>query len=503
VTQKRTDATQALAERVPASMTGLLELVAIYLLCDWLRRESRSDSPLIAMGRSAAEALAIAAVAVASAAANCAALIAGMRRSVRRRCLSCDRPTAATLQPGAAASADPGSRSLPAALDRCETRALAGEVMGVRLVLIVGGGIAGLALAPMLARTGVAVEVIEREPAWRSAGTGIYLPGNAARALRALGLEAQVASRAVEIPRQQFCDHHGRLLFEVDVAELWAAVGPCLALRRAELHTILRDAAGDVPIRIGLALERLAQHNGVVSVEFSDGVSGEYDLVVGADGIHSAVRRLTFEPTAVPRPVGQIGWRFLAPRPTEVTTWSVMLGRGRAFLTLPLDGDWVYCYCDVVSPRDLDTAERGRLPRLSELFSQFADPAAALLDALDPTADIHVSTIEEVALDHSAQGHVVLIGDAAHATSPNMAQGAAMALEDALVLTDCLSRIPAIPDALAAFQARRRPRTDWVRAQTHRRDHTRYLPPTMRDNVLRFLGRRIFHANYRPLLDQP
>jgi 2-polyprenyl-6-methoxyphenol hydroxylase-like FAD-dependent oxidoreductase len=136
--------------------------------------------------------------------------------------------------------------------------------MGVRRVLIVGGGIAGLALAPMLARTGVTVEVIEREPALRPAGTGIYLPGNAARALRALGLEAQVASRAVEIPRQQFYDHHGRPLFEVNVAELWAAVGPCLALHRAELHTILRDAAGDVPTRIGLALERLAQHNGIV-----------------------------------------------------------------------------------------------------------------------------------------------------------------------------------------------------------------------------------------------
>jgi 2-polyprenyl-6-methoxyphenol hydroxylase-like FAD-dependent oxidoreductase len=101
----------------------------------------------------------------------------------------------------------------------------------------------------MLARTGVAVEVIEREPAWRDAGTGIYLPGNAARALRALGLEAQVASRAVEIARQRFYDHRGRLLFEVDVAELWAAVGACLALHRAELHMILSDAAGDVPIR--------------------------------------------------------------------------------------------------------------------------------------------------------------------------------------------------------------------------------------------------------------
>jgi FAD-dependent urate hydroxylase len=375
--------------------------------------------------------------------------------------------------------------------------------MGVGRVLIVGGGIAGLALAPMLARTGVAVEVIEREPAWRLAGTGIYLPGNAARALRALGLEARVASRAVEIARQRFYDHRGRLLFEVDVAELWAAVGPCLALRRGELHAILRDAAGDVPIRIGLAVERLAQRDGIVSVEFSDGTSGEYDLVVGADGIHSAVRRLMFEPTAVPRPVGQVGWRFLAPRPPEVTTWSVMLGRGTAFLTLPVDGDRVYCYCDVVSPRDHDTPERGPPQRLSELFSDFAEPATTLLDALDAAADIHVSTIEEVALDRWAQERVVLIGDAAHATSPNMAQGAAMALEDALVLTDCVSRIAAIPDALAAFQARRRPRTDWVRAQTHRRDHTRYLPPAIRDNVLRFLGRRIFHANYRPLLDQP
>jgi FAD-dependent urate hydroxylase len=375
--------------------------------------------------------------------------------------------------------------------------------MDRRRVLIVGGGVAGLALAPMLARTGVAVEVIEREPAWRHAGTGMYLPGNAARALRALGLEARVAASAVEIERQRFYDHRGRLLFEVDVGALWAGVGPCLALHRAELHELLLETAGDVPIRIGLAVERLAQRDGVVSVGFSDGTSGEYDLVVGADGIHSAVRRLTFAPTAVPRPVGQIGWRFLAPRPPEVTTWSVMLGRGTALLTLPLAGDRAYCYCDVVSRRDHDTAERGPAERLGELFAEFAEPAATLLDALDAAADIHVSRIEEVALDRWADERVVLIGDAAHATSPNMAQGAAMALEDALVLSHCLHDIRAIPDALAAFDARRRPRTDWVRAQTHRRDHTRYLPPAVRDTLLRLFGRRILHANYRPLLDEP
>ena len=370
-------------------------------------------------------------------------------------------------------------------------------------VLIVGGGIAGLALARTLARIGARPEVIEREPAWRPAGTGMYLPGNATRALRALGLHAQVASRSVEISRQRFCDHRGRLLREVDVAALWRPVGPCLAMHRTDLHDLLREATGDVPIRLGQKVNRVTQRNGVVSVECSDGTSGDYDLVVAADGINSAVRQLTFEPTAVPHSVGQFGWRFVAARPPEVTTWSLMLGPRTAFLTIPIADDRVYCYGDMLSPRHPDSAERAPAERLTQLFSEFADPATTLLDTLDAAAEIHASTIEEVALNSWVRDRVVLIGDAAHATSPNMAQGAAMALEDALVLAHCLHDISAIPDALAAFEARRRPRTDWVRAQTHRRDHTRYLPPTVRDNVIRVLGRRIFDAHYRPLLDQP
>ena len=242
-------------------------------------------------------------------------------------------------------------------------------------MLIVGGGIAGLALARMLARIGVSPEVIEREPVWRPAGTGMYLPGNATRALRALGLDTQVARRSVEIPSQRFCDHRGRLLCEVDVTELWGPVGPCLAIHRAELHDLLLEATGDVPIRLGQAVDGVTQRDGIVFVEYSDGTSGEYDLVVAADGINSAVRRLTFEPAPVPRPVGQVGWRFVAARPPEVTTWSVMLGRRTAFLTVPIGDDRVYCYCDVVSPRDPDSAERGPAERLTQLFAEYADPA--------------------------------------------------------------------------------------------------------------------------------
>jgi FAD-dependent urate hydroxylase len=351
-----------------------------------------------------------------------------------------------------------------------------------RRVLIVGGGIAGLALARALARDGAAVEVIERDAVPRTAGAGLYLPGNAVRALRALGVEPH----GCEIPRQRFCDHRGRLLCEVDVARLWAGVGPCLALDRSDLHTLLLEAAGDVPIRRGLTVERIAGQ----AVELSDGSGDDYDLVVGADGIHSSVRALAFGAGAAPRAaasprglvtasLGQTGRRFLAPRPAEVTTWSVMLARDATFLTMPVDEERAYCYWDGASAEG------------------FADPAPALLAG---AGEIHVAAIEEVALDTWVRDRVVLIGDAAHATSPNMAQGAAMAIEDALVLAAALREIASVPDALAAFESARRPRTDWVREQTHRRDRTRTLPPAVRNGVLRLAGRRIFRANYRPLL---
>ena len=159
-----------------------------------------------------------------------------------------------------------------------------------------------------------------------------------------------------------------------------------------------------------------------------------------------------------------------------------MLARGATFLTMPIDDERAYCYCDGAS---------------AEVF---ADPAPALLAG---AGEIHSAPIEEVALDTWVRDRVVLIGDAAHATSPNMAQGAAMALEDALVLAAALRETAAIPAALAAFESARRPRTDWVRAQTHRRDRTRTLPPAVRNGVLRLAGRRIFRANYRPLLTDP
>jgi FAD-dependent urate hydroxylase len=360
-------------------------------------------------------------------------------------------------------------------------------------VLIVGGGVAGLAAARALGAAGFAPELVERESAWGHGGTGIYLPGNAARALRSLGLEQDVVERAVAISKQRFRDSRGRLLLEVDVEKLWNGVGPCLALHRADLHAVLLAGALGIPIRMGLTVRALREHGETITVEFDDESSDEYDLVIGADGIHSTVRRLAFGDDTRPQPVGQLGWRFLAAASAEITTWSVLLGRRTAFLMLPIGDGRAYCYCDVVSDGD-------EKPEPARLFADFAQPVPELLESMSDPARVHRSAIEEVSLDSWTRGRVVLIGDAAHATSPNMAQGAAMALEDALALADCMRRFDTIPAALAAFEARRRPRTDWVRAQTHRRDHTRYLPTVVRNTVLRTFGRRIFRSNYSPLL---
>jgi FAD-dependent urate hydroxylase len=369
-------------------------------------------------------------------------------------------------------------------------------------ILVVGGGITGLGAARALRQRGHRVEVIERATTWAHPGAGIYLPGNAVRALRCLGLESAVAKRASPIPYQRLCDRRGSVLVDIDTADLWGDVGPCLAVHRADLHAALATHDDPVPVRMGVALQGISQQGGTVTVTFDDGTADEYDLVLGADGVHSQIRRLLFGANMI-RPIGQVAWRFVTKCPPEIETWTVLLGRGVAFLAVPIGQGQVYCYCD--APADSDSQFDGDdvIGRLRRLLSGFSNPVPTILDTLCPDSAVHVAQIEEVTLKRWSSGPVLLVGDAAHATSPNMAEGAAMGLEDGLVLADCLASGSNVEQALATFQARRRPRTQWVLAQTHRRDRTRNLPPALRNLVLRRWGHHIFQANYRPLRALP
>jgi 2-polyprenyl-6-methoxyphenol hydroxylase-like FAD-dependent oxidoreductase len=359
-------------------------------------------------------------------------------------------------------------------------------------VLIVGAGIAGLALARALRQRGITPEVVERSAEWHSIGAGLYLPGNAVRALGELGIEA-VAAGANPIGHQRFLDHRGRLLADIELDRIWDGVGGCMAVHRADLHEALRQATAEVPVRLGISVTHL-ENNERPRVTFSDGSNESYDLIVGADGVHSTIRKVALDgPPA--NYVGQASWRFVVNDFPDRTDWTVMLGRGRTFLTIALGGGVVYCYADINTD---DPAGAGSQD-WRESFADFADPVPRLLDqATEP----YFAPIEEVVSPTWVAGHVVLVGDAAHATSPNMAQGAAMAVEDALVLAAILSEMP-LDQALANYEDRRRARVTWVLDQTHRRDRTRNLAPMVRNVTLRLGAERIYRSNYGPLLAMP
>ncbi len=371
-------------------------------------------------------------------------------------------------------------------------------------ILIVGGGIAGLSLAIALRRQGLRPEIVERAEGWPTSGAGLYLVGAATRALDQLGLASAVLNEGVVTRVQTFRDHRGRRLAEVDVHDYWRECGPCLGISRAALHRVLAERIDGLPIRFGTGVAAVHQEGSSVSVEFTDGSSESYVLVVGADGIRSAVRRLTLGDSE-PRFRGQIGWRFIARRTaaTPVDGWTVYLGERSAFLLVPIGHDTVYCYADRMARTPDVDASVWAVTRLRKHLADFASPVPEILDQIGLVNPPHESPIEEAASEAWGSGRVVLIGDAAHAMSPNMACGAAMALEDAVVLGDIIGQPGHATDVLPELARRRSARVRWVWRQTNQRDRLRRLPSGVRNLVLRRLAERTYRANYRPLLAVP
>ncbi|GHJ13627.1 MULTISPECIES: FAD-dependent monooxygenase [unclassified Micromonospora] len=361
-------------------------------------------------------------------------------------------------------------------------------------ILVVGAGVAGLAVARALRLAGFRPDVTDRLPPGERTDTGLYLPGNAARAMRRLDLDGPLRPLGEVIHRQRFLDAAGAPLCEVDLDTLWAGVGECRALPRAELHRVLLTGAGGA-VRHGAEVSTVDPHSAGVTVGFTDGTGGEYDLVVGADGPRSAVRTLAAL-GGPPRPAGQVVYRAVVRDGPPVTDWTALLGQRAGFLMVPLGAGRLYCYADEAGtalPAD-------PLARLHELFDGYGGPVPEVLAALET---VHVERTEEVELGRWFHGRVLLVGDAAHAVAPTLSQGTAMALEDAVVLAESLQAAGSVDAALIAYESRRRPRTRWVRDRTRDRNRTRDVPPALRDPLLRGRGGRIFGEHYRLLTGPP
>jgi 2-polyprenyl-6-methoxyphenol hydroxylase-like FAD-dependent oxidoreductase len=210
-------------------------------------------------------------------------------------------------------------------------------------LLVVGGGIAGFGMVRALLLRDVPCTLVERLSAPPVAGMGLNLPGNAVRALAALGLADEVVGCGVPIRRREYRNKAGRLLFAVDEAAFWGAVGPSVCLRRGDLLDILRAATAEVTPRWNTPVDHAEPADDGVRVQLGAGPATEtYDFVVGADGVHSSVRRAVL-PAGNPRLslMTEASWRFIAPNP-GVDCWTVWSGAQGTFGLIPVDREQVY-----------------------------------------------------------------------------------------------------------------------------------------------------------------
>ncbi|HEY6406106.1 MAG TPA: FAD-dependent monooxygenase, partial [Ktedonobacteraceae bacterium] len=305
------------------------------------------------------------------------------------------------------------------------------------------------------------------------------------------------------IRQWDFCDQQGEVLCETDLEGLWGEVGPFIGIARTSLQQALLTGVGAVPCRLGTSITSLTQDEQRVSAGFSDGEARDYDLVVGADGIASTVRQLALSTTSPPVYAGQMAWRSLAPiRPRGLTRLQFLLGDGCFFGLCPVGSGQTYGFGNVTEPRFHEVVQ-GRLTRLRERFAAFGGIVHDYLAALESDEQIHCSAVEWIEQDAWQSGRVVLIGDAAHASSPMMGQGGCLAMEDAWVLAEVLRAAESVESALDTYVVRRRPRVEWVQQQSRVVAESFLLPPAIRNAAFRERGDQLLHARFGPLVLVP
>jgi 2-polyprenyl-6-methoxyphenol hydroxylase-like FAD-dependent oxidoreductase len=336
-------------------------------------------------------------------------------------------------------------------------------------VLVVGGGLAGSATAIHLALGGVAVDLIEIKPDAAALGSGITLQGNALRELRSLGVweQVQAAGFAFDVTGIRAPDPFGTVVAEIPDAKTGGPDLPAvMGMPRPELARILLDRAAEVgvKVRFGTTFTELAQDDDGVDVTFSDGSTGRYDLVVGADGVRSWTRRALGVQLET-RSIGMGIWRAFGPRPASVTRTDLIYG-GPSFIAgyCPTSEDSLYAYIVEPAQDRSGLSPDEQLATMRQLSEAYHGPWDEIRESLTDPSRVNYTWFETHVLDEPwNRGRVVLIGDAAHTCPPTIAQGGAMALEDAVVLAELLTdRDTLDQDLWNAFAARRYERAKTV-----------------------------------------
>jgi 2-polyprenyl-6-methoxyphenol hydroxylase-like FAD-dependent oxidoreductase len=331
---------------------------------------------------------------------------------------------------------------------------------GIRKVLIVGGSVAGMSCAIQMRKAGIAVDLIEIDPTWKVYGAGITITGPTLRALQTIGVLDQVIAAGATWNGAKVHNKAGELLDEMIFPALTAGLPGAGGIMRPALHKILsaKTLEAGTNVRLGVTLTHLIANGAQVDVTFSDGARGNYDLVVGADGIFSKLRERVFPEAEKPVFTGQVIYRLVAERPPGVDRSCFFMGEDYKVGFSPVSATHMYMFLlhpaatnPWIEPRD----QPRKLYEAMEGFGGFVPLIRETVQSVNAHT-INYRPFEVLLLPAPwYRGHVVLIGDAVHATTPHLASGAGMAIEDGIVLVEEIEAAPDLELALERFMARR------------------------------------------------
>lgn len=333
------------------------------------------------------------------------------------------------------------------------------RIGSARTALIVGGGIGGMAAAIGLATRGVAVELIDLDPDWRVYGAGITITGVTLRAYKHLDMVQDIATQGAITNGTKIHLFNGQLLRELDEPPIEEGLPATGGIMRPVLHRIMQERirALDIPVRLGLTVTALDDSGSDVSANFSDGSTGRFDLVIGADSVVSGVRSLAFPHMGEPEFTGQGCWRISMKRPPGLDRGEFYFGHQYTAGITRCGEDAVYLF--LLTPherREKHFTDAELFHELKARLADFGGNAGWIRDNMTPDDWVNYRPLAARLQPrpwHS--GRVVLLGDAVHATTPHLASGAGMAVESAIVLVEELARTDTVEAALAAYEERR------------------------------------------------
>jgi 2-polyprenyl-6-methoxyphenol hydroxylase-like FAD-dependent oxidoreductase len=330
----------------------------------------------------------------------------------------------------------------------------------VKKVLIIGGGFSGMSAAIKLCKQGVETHLLEIDPDWRADGAGISVGGATLRALDNLGVLDEFLDQGSVQEALEIMAPTGQLLQTIPNPPVAGADVPGGgAIMRPVLARILsgKVVEAGAKVRLGYSYRSIDQDNEGVTVSFEDGSSDRFDLVIGADGLYSKTREWLLPDAPKPGYSGQGVWRAVLPRPPEAENTMMWVGPHLKAGINPMSKEQVYLFLTEDKKAKERVPENELVSRLKALLGTFPAPLVQTLrDQLDETSQVLLRPLEGLLVPLPwFRGRVVLIGDTVHATTPHLASGACIGIEDAIVLAEELAGRGTLEDALEAFQQRR------------------------------------------------